>query len=93
MKSKDLFCSGRCALRGVLCKPLQLLSCIAHNFVEHETQGEKKAAFNIGSTEVILRLMEGEYIKYRDIIPKDNPVSVKIGKEILQIPSQVSILY
>ncbi len=45
--------------------------------------GEKKAAFNIGSTEVILRLMEGEYIKYRDIIPKDNPVSVKIGKEVL----------
>lgn len=45
--------------------------------------GEKKAAFNIGSTEVILRLMEGEYIKYRDIIPKDNPVSVTIGKEML----------
>lgn len=45
--------------------------------------GEKKAAFNIGSTEVILRLMEGEYIKYREIVPKDNSVSVKIGKEIL----------
>ena len=45
--------------------------------------GEKKAAFNIGSTEVILRLMEGEYIKYREIIPKDNPVSVRIGREVL----------
>ena len=45
--------------------------------------GEKKAAVNIGSTEVIIRVMEGEFIKYRDIIPSQSTTSVKIGKEIL----------
>ncbi len=45
--------------------------------------GEKKAVFNIGNTEVVLRLMEGEFIKYRDIIPSDGAIKVVIGKEIL----------
>lgn len=45
--------------------------------------GEKKAIFNIGTTEVVLRLMEGEFIKYRDIIPNDSVINVNIGKAIL----------
>lgn len=45
--------------------------------------GEKKAIFNIGSTEVVLRLMEGDFIKYRDIIPKDSVISMIIGRDIL----------
>lgn len=45
--------------------------------------GKKKAVFNIGNTEVVLRLMEGEFIKYRDIIPSDGTIKVVIGKEIL----------
>ena len=45
--------------------------------------GEKKAAVNIGSTEVIIRIMEGEFIKYGDIIPSESTTSVKVGKEIL----------
>lgn len=45
--------------------------------------GEKKAAFHIGDTEVILRLMEGEFIKYRDIIPSDSVINVIVGKAIL----------
>lgn len=45
--------------------------------------GEKKAVFNIANTEVVLRLMEGEFIKYRDIIPTDGTIKVIIGKEIL----------
>lgn len=49
----------------------------------HISLGEKKAAFCIGTTEVVLRLMEGEFIKYRDIIPKDNGIHVTIGREIL----------
>ena len=44
MKSKDVSCSGRRALCGMLWEPLQLSSCISHNFVEHETQGEEKKA-------------------------------------------------
>lgn len=45
--------------------------------------GEKKAVFNIGTTEVVLRLMEGEFIKYRDIIPDDNTTKLIAGREIL----------
>ena len=45
--------------------------------------GSKKAVFNIGNTEVVLRLMEGEFIKYRDIIPTDGTIKVIVGKEIL----------
>ncbi len=63
------------------------LSKIISDEDENETMeialGEKKAAVNIGSTEVIIRVMEGEFIKYRDIIPSQSTTSVKIGKEIL----------
>ncbi len=45
--------------------------------------GKKKATFTIGTTEVVLRLMEGEYIKYRDIMPKQSTTDVVIGREIL----------
>ncbi len=45
--------------------------------------GEKKALFNIGKTEVVLRLMEGEFIKYRDIIPTENTTKITSGREIL----------
>lgn len=45
--------------------------------------GEKRAVFNIGSTEVVLRIMEGEFIKYRDIIPEDSVINVKAGRDIL----------
>lgn len=45
--------------------------------------GQKKAIFNIGNTQVILRLMEGEFIKYREIIPSDGTINVIVGKDIL----------
>lgn len=45
--------------------------------------GEKNAVFTIGNTEVVLRLMEGEFIKYRDIIPSDGTIRIVVGKEIL----------
>ncbi len=45
--------------------------------------GEKKAVFNIGNAEIILRIMEGEFIKYRDIIPAENTTKVITGREIL----------
>lgn len=47
------------------------------------TLGEKKAIVNIGNTEVILRMMEGEFIKYRDIIPADQVTSVIVSRELL----------
>ena len=47
------------------------------------SMGTKKATFTIGTTEVMLRLMEGEFIRYKDIIPKDNDIDVIVGKTIL----------
>ncbi len=44
--------------------------------------GVKKAVFMIGKTEVILRIMEGEYIKYRDIIPSDQLTSAVVGRDV-----------
>lgn len=45
---------------------------------------DKKAVFNVGNTEISLRLMEGDFIKYRDIIPSDSNTKVITGKSILQ---------
>ena len=79
-----------CALKKNFIISAKIMNEISKIVIDDESDddiniflGEKKAAFNIGSTEVILQLMEGEYIKYRDIMPKDNPVSVKIGRDIL----------
>ena len=44
--------------------------------------GAKKAVFIIGKTEIILRIMEGEYIKYRDIIPADSLTKTIVGKDL-----------
>lgn len=46
--------------------------------------GEKRAVFTVGDSEIVLRLMEGDFIKYRDIIPADNSTRVVVGKELLQ---------
>lgn len=43
----------------------------------------KKAMFIIGDTEVSLQLMEGEFIRYRDIIPADGTTVVTVGRSIL----------
>lgn len=45
--------------------------------------GLKKASFIVGNTEIVLRLMEGEFIRYRDIIPSDSTINVIIGRDIL----------
>lgn len=44
--------------------------------------GKKKAVFIIGKTEIILRIMEGEYIKYRDIIPADSLTTTVVGTDV-----------
>ena len=45
--------------------------------------GEKRAVVRVGKTEMILRIMEGEFINYRDIIPKESNTQVIIGREML----------
>ena len=45
--------------------------------------GEKRALVEVGTTEVVIRIMEGDYIRYRDIIPKDSTTKVTINRGAL----------
>jgi len=45
--------------------------------------GDKKAVMLLERTKIVIRLLEGEFIKYRDILPKEKKTTVTIGKDIL----------
>ena len=45
--------------------------------------GDKRAVIEAGNTEVTIRIMEGDYIRYKDIIPKESNIKVKISKVLL----------
>jgi DNA polymerase-3 subunit beta len=42
--------------------------------------GDKKAVFYLKETKIVARLMEGEFIKYRDILPKEKKTKIKVGR-------------
>ena len=44
---------------------------------------DKKAVILVDNTKVIIRLMDGEFIKYKDILPKVNKTKVEIGRAVL----------
>lgn len=44
---------------------------------------DRKAKINIDNTKVIIRLLEGEFISYESIIPKNSKVKVTAGKDDL----------
>ncbi len=44
---------------------------------------DKKAIFIIGNVKVVLRLLDGEFIKYKDVLPKDNKIKVKVSRSDL----------
>lgn len=44
---------------------------------------DKNAIFVIGNVKVILRLLDGEFIKYRDVLPADSSIKVKVSKSDL----------
>lgn len=57
---------------------------------ESESEGDmeillsnKKAVVLIDQTKIIIRLLEGEFIKYKDIIPAVNQTKVRIGRTAL----------
>lgn len=62
---------------------------IAKILSDHEDEdveielGKKRAVLNIGDTEIVIRVMEGEFIKYEDIIPKESNTRIVIGRSIL----------
>lgn len=44
---------------------------------------EKKAIFKFDNIQAELRLLDGEFINYADILPKDNKIEVKVSKRLL----------
>lgn len=42
--------------------------------------GEKKAIARLDGTKVAMRLLEGEFIKYKEIIPKEHKCKVRVAK-------------
>lgn len=54
---------------------------------------EKKAVLLIEDTKVVLRLLEGEFIRYRDIIPKEQGTRIKADRaELLNSIERASLL-
>lgn len=45
--------------------------------------GDKKAVIFVENTKIVIRLLEGEFIKYKDIIPAGNKTKVEIGRSVL----------
>lgn len=55
--------------------------------------GEKTATIFAADTKVMIRLLEGEFIKYKDIIPANQQTRVRIGKsELLDSIERASLL-
>lgn len=54
---------------------------------------DKSAIFSIGSVKVVLRLLDGEFIKYRDVLPADSSIKVKVSKtDLMESIERASLL-
>ena len=54
---------------------------------------EKKAVFLLDGTKIVLRLLEGDFIKYNDILPKEYKTKVKVSRsELLNSIERASLL-
>jgi DNA polymerase-3 subunit beta len=45
--------------------------------------GDNKVFFELKNTRIVARLMEGDFIKYKDILPKEEKSRIKINKSVL----------
>lgn len=69
----------------------KLLSEISKIITDEEPEGDinmvldkKKALLTIDTTKVILRLLEGDFIKYKDILPKEKTSKILVSRKLLQ---------
>ena len=81
--------------------PAKIFNEIAKIISETETEketvdlymNEKRAIFVIEDTKVVLRLLEGEFVKYSDILPKDSATKVVLNKgDFLESIERASLL-
>lgn len=82
--------------------PAKILQEISKIISEAETEkhdqvrlyiNEKRAIFLIEDIKVVLRLLDGEFIKYRDILPKENKTRVVVNRgDLLNSIERASLL-
>lgn len=54
---------------------------------------EQKAVFILKNTRIISRIMEGDFIKYKDLLPKENITTVKVNRgEMIDCLDRASLL-
>ncbi len=54
---------------------------------------DKKAVFLMDETKIVLRLLEGDFIKYNDILPKENKCKLKVNRiELMNSIERASLL-
>lgn len=64
-----------------------------HEGVVHVTLGETQLLLNTGSTHLLSRLIEGPYVDYTQVIPKENDRCLRVASEnLLPAVRRVSIL-
>ena len=64
-----------------------------HHEVEHVTLDQSQVLFDMGETRLLTRLIEGPYVDYDQVIPKDNQKELRISNEqLLPTVRRVSIL-
>jgi len=57
------------------------------------TLGKRHILFTVGSVELICRRLEGEFLDYRNAIPKKNPISVTVDtKALMESINRVSVV-
>ena len=68
--------------------PARTLNEVAKIISESETEeeyvdlllNEKRAVFVIGNIKVVVRLLDGEYVKYNDILPKESQLRIVLNR-------------
>ena len=57
------------------------------------TLGQRHILFEVGSTELICRRLEGDFLDYRNAIPRKNPISVVVNtKDLINSIDRVSVV-
>lgn len=55
--------------------------------------GERHLLFSIGSTEIISRRLEGQFLDYKNVLPKNNNIEIEVdSKGIMQSIERVSVV-
>ena len=81
--------------------PAKILGEISRIITESEISGEdvtmllseKKAVFIMENTKIVIRLLDGEFMNYKRIIPQDNPCRVVLNRnDFLESVERASLL-